>query len=78
MSALVKDVLGCGIPQLGCNRMACQRSATEFILVRFFSSDRRGLSWWLSVCAEEEDRYESEGEDEKDEEAATCAGRNHS
>jgi hypothetical protein len=29
------------------------------------------------VCAEEEDRYESEGEDEEDKEAATCASRNH-
>jgi hypothetical protein len=33
VSALVKDVLGRRVLQFRCNRMACQRSATEFIPV---------------------------------------------
>jgi hypothetical protein len=77
VSTITEDVLGCRISQLGCNRMACQRSATVIILVRFLSSNRRGLSWWLSVCAEKEDGHKSEGEDEEKKKSATCAGGNH-
>jgi hypothetical protein len=58
--------------------MACQGNATEIIRVRFLSSNRRGLSWWLSVCAEKQDGHESEGEDKDEEKSTTCAGGNHS